>query len=174
MEKMERSDSKEIIEKQDLTRAIEKKTAKGQPFARLTSIEFRRVILHIAGELTGFDVSNPKKYGARFVNRDRTKMFYPAHFDIAEDGRSFELTMNIMCSRGEKPIVSGKYALVIFERYEGHGKEKHYTNIPATSRPSLRAAVITAPTIREISSSTAAPVILTPFPNAIWTRRNII
>lgn len=116
----------ESREKEDSARAIAKREAKGQPFAKLTGIEFKRVILRITGELVGFDTSKPKKWGARFVNRERTRMFYPAHFDIAEDGKSFELTMNIMCSRGEKPIVSGKYALVIFERYEGHGKEKHY------------------------------------------------
>ena len=116
----------ESREKEDSARAIAKREAKGQPFAKLTGIEFKRVILRITGELVGFDTSKPKKWGARFVNRERTRMFYPAHFDIAEDGKTFELTMNIMCSRGEKPIVSGKYALVIFERYEGHGKEKHY------------------------------------------------
>lgn len=113
-------------EKLDSERAIAKKTAKGEPYAVLTGIEFKRVILRITGTLEGFDPAKTKKYGARFVNRDRTRMFYPAHFDIGSDGKSFELTMNIMCSRGEKPIVSGKYALVIFERYDGHGKEKHY------------------------------------------------
>ncbi len=119
---MESISEKELREKSDLKRAIEKRTTKGLPFARIDSIEFKRVILVIKGELIGLDMT--KRWGARFVTLDRTKMFYPAHFDV--NGTSFELSINIMCSRGEAPIASGKYSLVIFEKYEGHSKEKHY------------------------------------------------
>lgn len=106
-------------EKQERKRAIDKKIKKGQPFGRITKIEFRRVIMHISGELVGFDGN--KSYGARFVSQDRSRMFYPAHFDI--EGNRFELSMNIMCSKGEAPIATGEYFLVIFEIYDGHKKE---------------------------------------------------
>ena len=101
MESMEKSE-KELREKEDLKRAIDKRTAKGLPFARIDSIEFRRVILVIKGELV--NMPRDKRLGARFVSRDRTRMFYPAHFDT--DGDRFELSINIMCSRGEAPITS--------------------------------------------------------------------
>lgn len=118
---------KELREKQDLTKAIEKKTAKNLPFAKITGIEFKRVILHISGELEGFDLN--KSYGARFVTHDRKKMFYPAHFEL--EGNKFSLSLNIMCSNNESPIESGDYALVIFELYEGHKGEIDYVPEPA-------------------------------------------
>lgn len=113
---------KELKEKEDRKRAIDKKMAKELPFARITNIEFKRVIMHISGVLENLDPE--KKYGARFVSRDRRKMFYPAHF--AAEGSTFSLSMNIMCSKGEAPISSGEYFLVIFEIYGDHRKEMSF------------------------------------------------
>ena len=66
---MESISEKELREKSDLKRAIEKRTAKGLPFARIDSIEFKRVILVIKGELIGLDMT--KRWGARFVTTAR-------------------------------------------------------------------------------------------------------
>lgn len=109
-------------EKENRRKAIDKKTAKGMPFAKLTNIGFKRVIMNIEGELVGLDPD--REYGARFVTRDRRKMFYPAHFET--DGRKFSLSMNIMCSKNEAPIVTGNYFLVIFEKYKDHGNEMSF------------------------------------------------
>jgi CDP-ribitol ribitolphosphotransferase len=113
---------KELSEKEDRERAIEKKIAKGETFAKLTEIEFKRVIMHISGEIVN---RNPEKeYGARFVSRDRRKIFYPDHFDA--DGDKFTLSTNIMCSKNEQPIATGSYYLVIFEKYKDHRKEMSF------------------------------------------------
>lgn len=106
-------------EKIERKKAIEKKLKNGKPFAKITNIEFRRVIMHISGELVGLDCN--KEYGARFVSQDRLQMFYPDHFDV--DSGRFKMSMNLMCSNGEKPIETGKYFLVIFEIYDNHMKE---------------------------------------------------
>lgn len=113
---------KEKREIEDRRKAIAKRDSKSQPYGRIDSIEFRRVILHVGGEIVGAE--SGKKYCARFVSEDRRQMFYPDHFDV-KDGK-FELTTNIMCSRGEQPIPTGQYFLVIFERYKDHRKEMSF------------------------------------------------
>lgn len=107
----------------DRDKAVERRRKKDRPFAFITDIEFKRVILHMRGRLEGFDekIAEGKSYGMRFVTEDRSKMFYPDHFDL--DGNEFTLSTNIMCSNGEEPIASGHYYLVVFELYEGHKKE---------------------------------------------------
>lgn len=106
----------------DRKKAIDKRLAKGQPFAKITEICFKRVIMHISGELV--DMPEDKEYGARFVSADRTKMFKPAHFDT--DGKSFSLSLNLMCCKNEAPIESGDYFLVIYEKYKDENKELGY------------------------------------------------
>lgn len=113
---------KEKQEIGDRERAINKKTSKGQPFGRIENIEFRRVIMHIGGRLENCDLK--KKYGARFVSADRRQMFYPDHFEV-KDG-SFHISTNLMCSKGEAPIETGAYYLVIFEKYKDHRKEQSF------------------------------------------------
>ncbi len=113
---------KEKQEIEDREKAINKKLKKTQPFARVDNIEFKRVIMHVGGELVNCD--KKKKYGARFVSADRRQMFYPDHFDV-RDGH-FEITTNLMCSKGEEPIETGDYYLVIFELYKDHKKEQNF------------------------------------------------
>lgn len=110
---------KEKREIEDRQKAIGKKLQKGQPFGKVTEIEFRRVIMHIKGELVNTDPD--KKYGARFVSADRRMMFYPDHFEVKNG--SFSLSTNLMCSKGEQPIATGEYFLVIFEIYKDHRRE---------------------------------------------------
>lgn len=140
----------EIEEIEDRRRAIEKQTKKNAAFAVLDKIEFKRVIMNIGGRLVNADPA--KQYGARFVTADRKKMFYPAHFDI--DGDRFTLSMNIMCSKGEAPIATGEYFLVIFEKYKDHRKEMGYKPTK-TSETVKRSGVVYKMTYDEKGNTTA-------------------
>ena len=100
-------------------KAVEKQEHCGKPYALITNIEFKRVIMHIEGELRG--VENTDRLSARFVTQNRKLAFYPQHFDL--DGNHFHLTFNIMSVNGEKPINSGNYHMVIFEEYDGMENE---------------------------------------------------
>ena len=100
-------------------KAVEKQEHRGKPYALITNIEFKRVIMHIEGELRGFE--NTDRLSARFVTQNRKLAFYPQHFDL--DGNHFHLTFNIMSVNGEKPINSGNYHMVIFEEYDGMENE---------------------------------------------------
>ena len=111
-----------ILQVEDRKTVIDRMIKKGSPFVKLTSIEFKRVIFEISGELINLDTS--KKYGMRFVSKDRLNMFYPAHFDL--DGSKFTLSLNVMCSKGESPILSGNYYLVLFEKYKNHRQEMSF------------------------------------------------
>ncbi len=100
--------------------AIQKMHKLGQPFAEITEITFKRIILHIHGKLHHLDPS--KQYGIRFVTPERDRMFYPDHFNVTADG-TFSLSLNIMCSNDEQPLQNGRYSLVLFEIYSGHRDE---------------------------------------------------
>ena len=113
----------EIEERAERKKAIEKKLENKKIFGLIKNIEFKRVIMTISGELVNADLT--KKYGARFVTLARKRMFYPAHFDM--DGNKFTLSMNLMCSNNEEPILTGDYSLVFFERYENDRQEILYT-----------------------------------------------
>ena len=120
------SEEKENTQKLFREAALKKARQKGRSIAVIEKIEFARVILHISGRLENFE-GKPSEavLGARFVTADRSRMFYPDHFDI--DGDKFSLSLNIMCSNGEAPIATGDYFLVIFEKYNGDRKEILYS-----------------------------------------------
>lgn len=123
MNDIEKQEEQNLSDAHDRERAISRRREKGRPYALITDIEFKRVILHMRGRLEGFDekLSEGRSYGIRFVTADRQKMFYPDHFEL--NGKEFALSTNIMCSNGEEPIESGHYFLAVFEIYEGHKKE---------------------------------------------------
>ena len=90
---------------------------RGKKFAVLTRIEFKRVILHIEGDLIGFSDEEIPYLTARFITEDRSLKFPAQHFDV--EGNHFHLTVNIMSGNREKPLATGLYSLRIFERYKG-------------------------------------------------------
>lgn len=100
--------------------AIEKRQKKGAPFAVITGIEYKRIILTIRGEIRNAEPNI--SYGFRFVTMHRDLCFYPDHVDIDSDGK-FTVTLNILCSNNEKPIQTGMYDFVLFEEYKGHRGE---------------------------------------------------
>ena len=104
---------------EDRKKAVEEQDRLGKKYALLTNIEFKRVIMHIEGELKGFESSDG--ISARFVTKDRKLVFYPQHFDM--EGNRFHLTFNIMSVNNEKPIQTGNYFLVLFKEYNGMEKE---------------------------------------------------
>lgn len=112
------SDFEEIYENR--RRTIEKLKNRNKKFAELTRIEFKRVILHIEGELIGFEPEEMRNLTARFITQNRALTFPAQHFDI--NGTKFHLTVNIMSANDEKPIATGDYALKIFEKYKGMRK----------------------------------------------------
>ena len=52
--------------------AIERLKGRNKKFAELTRVEFKRVILHIEGELVGFEKDELENLSARLVTHDRT------------------------------------------------------------------------------------------------------
>jgi len=89
-------------------------------FALLTRIEYKRVILHIEGELEGFSKGETENLWARFVTQDRSLKFNAQHFDVNDT--HFHLTVNMMSANNEAPIETGLYSLRIFEKYKGMNK----------------------------------------------------
>lgn len=96
-------------------KAAEEQERRGKKYALITNIEFRRVIMHISGELKGFD--SFENLSARFVTRNRTLAFYPQSFEL--EGNRFHLSFNIMSVNCEKPVQTGNYYLVLFREYDG-------------------------------------------------------
>lgn len=96
-------------------KATEEQERRGKKYALITNIEFRRVIMHISGELKGFD--SFENISARFVTRNRALAFYPQSFEL--EGNRFHLSFNIMSVNGEKPVKTGNYYLVLFREYDG-------------------------------------------------------
>lgn len=96
-------------------KAVEDLVRRGKKFALLTRIEYKRIILHIEGELVGFDPEEAGNLWARFVTQDRTLKFNAQHFDV--DGTHFHLSVNMMSANKEAPIGTGLYNLRIFEKY---------------------------------------------------------
>lgn len=101
--------------------AMAKREKKSSPYVVVTGIEYNRIILHIKGyirnRVPGVD------YNIRFVNRPRTRCFYPDHIEINEDG-TFSLSQNILCANDEQPLTSAHYYLVLFETYDFHRNEE--------------------------------------------------
>ena len=103
--------------------SAQKREKRGTPYVMITGIEYKRIILHIRGIVK--NAVPGKRYGLRFVTETRDLCFYPDEVIMEDDG-SFALSLNILCSNGESPIATGNYALVLFEKYEGHRDEiKH-------------------------------------------------
>ena len=92
-------------------KTIERLKERNKKFAELTRVEFKRVILHIEGELVGFEKDELENLSARFVTHDRTCMFPAQHFEVS--GTHFHLTENIMSANNEAPIATGDYDAVI-------------------------------------------------------------
>ena len=80
-------------------KTIERLKERNKKFAELTRVEFKRVILHIEGELVGFEKDELENLSARFVTHDRTCMFPAQHFEVS--GTHFHLTVNIMSANNE-------------------------------------------------------------------------
>ena len=97
-------------------KTIERLKERNKKFAELTRVEFKRVILHIEGELVGFEKDELENLSARFITQDRTLMFPAQHFEVS--GTHFHLTVNIMSANNEAPIATGDYALKIFTKYK--------------------------------------------------------
>ncbi len=109
------TDEQQLEFYEERKKAVEEQDRLGKQYALLTNIEFKRVIMHIEGELKGFE--STEGICARFVTKDRTLVFYPQHFDMEEN--RFHLTFNIMSVNNEKPIQTGNYYLVLFREYDG-------------------------------------------------------
>ena len=107
-------------------KTIERLKERNKKFAELTRVEFKRVILHIEGELVGFEKDELENLSARFVTHDRTCMFPAQHFEVS--GTHFHLTVNIMSANNEAPIATGEYALKIFTKYKGMNKPQISTD----------------------------------------------
>lgn len=101
---------------------IEDNKNKGKKFAVLTRVEFKRVILHIEGELVNFEEKDKINLSARFVTEERDLKFMPASFELEND--HFHLTVNIMCGEDEKPLNTGLYNLRLFQKYKGMSKHE--------------------------------------------------
>lgn len=89
----------------------------------LTDIAFNRIVLHISGEVQGFD--NPQNLGARFVSDDGRVRLHPQSFKI--DGNKFELTINVLSANKEMPIDTGNYYLKLFVKYDNKFKKQPET-----------------------------------------------
>ena len=107
-------------------KTIERLKERNKKFAELTRVEFKRVILHIEGELVGFEKDELENLSARFVTQDRTCMFPVQHFEVS--GTHFHLTVNIMSANNEAPIATGDYDLKIFTKYKGMNKPQISTD----------------------------------------------
>ena len=107
-------------------KTIERLKERNKKFAELTRVEFKRVILHIEGELVGFEKDELENLSARFVTHDRTCMFPAQHFEVS--GTHFHLTVNIMSANNEAPIATGDYDLKIFTKYKGMNKPQISTD----------------------------------------------
>ena len=107
-------------------KTIERLKERNKKFAELTRVEFKRVILHIEGELVDFEKDELENLSARFVTHDRTCMFPAQHFEVS--GTHFHLTVNIMSANNEAPIATGDYDLKIFTKYKGMNKPQISTD----------------------------------------------
>lgn len=84
----------------------------GKKCAIITNIYFKRIILHIEGELIGFDSS--AKLGAKFITMDKRHTINPQHFDVK--GNKFKISMNVLSANKEMPIETGSYILSIYDK----------------------------------------------------------
>lgn len=93
---------------------------RNKKFAELTRVEFKRIILHIEGDLIGFDPEDLTDLTARFITQDRSLSFPAQSFELL--GRHFHLWVNMMSANKEMPIETGNYILKIFKKYKGMNK----------------------------------------------------
>lgn len=93
---------------------------RNKKFAELTRVEFKRIILHIEGDLIGFDPEDLTDLTARFITQDRSLSFPAQSFELS--GRHFHLWVNMMSANKEMPIETGNYILKIFKKYKGMNK----------------------------------------------------
>ncbi|WP_294448476.1 CDP-glycerol glycerophosphotransferase family protein [uncultured Ruminococcus sp.] len=90
---------------------------RNKKFAELTRVEFKRIILHIEGDLIGFEPEDLTDLTARFITQDRSLSFPAQSFELS--GRHFHLWVNMMSANKEMPIETGNYILKIFKKYKG-------------------------------------------------------
>lgn len=90
---------------------------RNKKFAELTRVEFKRIILHIEGDLIGFEPEDLTDLTARFITQDRSLNFPAQSFELS--GRHFHLWVNMMSANKEMPIETGNYILKIFKKYKG-------------------------------------------------------
>lgn len=93
---------------------------RNKKFAELTRVEFKRIILHIEGDLIGFEPEDLTDLTARFITQDRSLSFPAQSFELS--GRHFHLWVNMMSANKEMPIETGNYILKIFKKYKGMNK----------------------------------------------------
>ena len=93
---------------------------RNKKFAELTRVEFKRIILHIEGDLIGFEPEDLTDLTARFITQDRSLSFPAQSFELS--GRHFHLWVNMMSANKEMPIETGDYILKIFKKYKGMNK----------------------------------------------------
>lgn len=72
----------------------------------IDSLEFKRIILDIEGEIIGIDTENLKAY---FKNSVTSETIFPQHFDIKNN--KFKLTINVLSANNDYPIKSGEWYL---------------------------------------------------------------
>ena len=89
---------------------------RNKKFAELTRVEFKRIILHIEGDLIGFEPEDLTDLTARFITQDRSLSFPAQSFELS--GRHFHLWVNMMSANKEMPIETGNYILKIFKKYK--------------------------------------------------------
>lgn len=93
---------------------------RNKKFAELTRVEFKRIILHIEGDLIGFEPEDLTDLTARFITQDRSLSFPAQSFELSD--RHFHLWVNMMSANKEMPIETGNYILKIFKKYKGMNK----------------------------------------------------
>lgn len=86
----------------------------------IDKIEFKRIILHMEGRLSGFNGQKPKIY---FYCKDTRTAVYPQHCDIMGD--TFRLTMNVLSVNSESPMTAGDYYFVA----EDEKKKRNYARL---------------------------------------------
>lgn len=127
MDTINKQNEEQVIEANERRlAALEDLVGRNKKFAALTRVEFKRVILHIEGELVGFSDDEIPDLWARFVTQDRRLKFNAQHFDL--DGTHFHITVNMMSANNEAPPETGEYSLRIFKKYKGMNKPEISTD----------------------------------------------
>lgn len=72
----------------------------------ISNVEFKRIILHIEGEVEG---ETGDSYELAFWDEEKKVKFVPQH--CTWDGKKFSFTMNVLSINNETPMSSGRYYL---------------------------------------------------------------